>query len=538
MGAIAAIVGLAGGLGLFIYGIQICSEGLQKLAAHRLKQLVKFLTNNPMLGLLIGILVTIGLQSSGATSALVVGFVGANLMTLSQALGIFLGSAIGASLTAQIIAFKITGFALFLLFIGAVLYIFSKRSRQRSLGQTILGFGLLFYGIFVMTSAMAPVKDIPVMVRILVDLERYPIMEFGLALIITAIIQSSPAFLALLMSLAAHHLVGPQSIIPFVLGAHLGGTITGMLSCIGTAGRDAKRAAIANFVYKLINGLVFLPFYKPLTRLMVFSSPGDISREIANIHTFFSLVMAVGFLPFTKPVAELMKRLIPDKRAGLGEALFLDENLLEFPEVAVDQAQHQTLEMGRIVSDEMLARALPVLRYSNDQITDHIDRVERAIDELYKKISRFLTRLGTGGLSDQLMQRSIEILYVANDLEHVGDIMSNVARQARKISAEAIGFSEEGMEELENMYQLVFEHFRLALKAFETTDQILATRVIKEHPRILKLEKELRYSHFDRMHGGNQKTIATSSIHLDLIESMLRIDGHAVNIAQVVLGIV
>ncbi len=538
MGAITAILGLAGGLGLFIYGVQICSEGLQKLAAHRLKQLVRFLTNNPLLGLLAGILVTIGLQSSSATSALVVGFVSSNLMTLSQALGVFLGSAIGSSLTAQLIAFKVTGFALILLFSGAALYIFSKRTKQRSLGQTILGFGLLFYGLHVMTSAMAPVKEIPVVVETLINLEDYPVLEFLLALILTAIIQSSPAFLALLMSLATNHLIGPQSVIAFVLGAHLGGTITGMLSSIGTQGRDAKRAAIANFGFKLIIGLIFLPFYQPLTRLMILSAPNDIPREIANVHTFFSVVMAVGFLPFTQPVAVLMKRLIPDQRARLGEAVFLDENLIKFPELAVDQAQRQTLEMGRIVSDEMLARALPALRFRNDEIIDYIDQVEYAVDELYKKISRFLTKLGADGISDELMQRNIEVLYVANDLEHVGDVMTNMARQIRKITAEDIEFSVEGMEELENMYQLVFEHFRLALKAFENMDQALATRIIKEHPRILKLEKELRYSHFDRMQGGNQKTIATSSIHLDLVESMLRIDGHAVNIAQVVLGIV
>jgi phosphate:Na+ symporter len=531
------ILGLAGGLGLFIYGMQLCSEGLQKLAARRIKQMVKVLTNNPLMGLFVGILVTIGLQSSSATSALVVGFVSANLMALSQALGVLLGSAIGASLTAQLIAFKITGLALLLIFGGALLYIFSRRTRKRSLGQTILGIGLLFYGMYVMTSSMAPVRDFPVVVQTLVNLERYPVLEFLLALVLTAMIQSSPAFLALLMSLASHQLVGPQSVIPFVLGAHLGGTVTGMLSSIGTPGRDSKRAVIANFGFKLINGLVFLPFFQPLTQLLAIT-PADMSRQIANVHTLFSLVMALCFLPFTNLVARLMKRYIPDQHTGLGEAVYLDENVLEFPELAVDQAERQTLEMGRIVSDEMIARALPAIRYCNDEITDHIDRVELAIDELYKKISCYLTKLGNREVSDELMQRSIAILYVANDLEHIGDIMSNVARHVRKISNEAIEFSEEGITELENMYKQVFEHFQLALNAFEKSDQNLATRVIKEHPRILKLEKELRYSHFDRMQGGNPKTMDTSSIHLDLIESMLRIDGHAVNIAQVVLGIV
>lgn len=531
------IIGLAGGIGLFIFGMQMCSEGLQKVAAKRLKQLIKAVANNPLLGILIGTIVTVGLQGSGAVTALVVGFVSAELMTLSQALVVFLGSAIGSSLTIQIIAFKVTGLALILIFVGMILYMFSKRSRLRSLGQFVLGFGLLLYGMYVMSSSMAPIRDYPAVVQTMANLEHFPILEFLVALILTSIIQSSPAFLALLISLAAHKIIGPFAIIPFVLGAHLGGTVTGLISSIGTPGLDAKRAAFANFGFKLVNGLVFLPFYKPLTQFALLISP-DLSREIANTHTFFSLAMAVGFLPFTELTAFFMKKIIPSKHVGLDEAIYLDETLLEIPELAVDQAHLQTIEMGRIVDEEMLTRALVLLRYSDDATIDRINKVEPAIDTLYKKISCYVTSLGNKALSDELMQRSIQILYAANDLEHIGDIMANITKQARKIRTEDIEFSEEGLAELEDMLNQVYNHFNLALRSFEANDQILATKVIKEHPKILRLEKELRYNHFDRMQDGNQKTIATSAVHLDLIEAILRIDGHAVNIAQGVLGIV
>ena len=537
MKTLAALIGLVGGLGLFIYGMQMCSEGLQKLAAHRLKQLVKVLTSNPILGVFMGTVITVGLQSSSATSALVVGFVSARLMTLAQALGVLLGSALGASLTVQLIAFKVTELALALLFIGAIAYMFSKRSRQRSVGQTILGCGLLFYGMFVMSNAMAPFREYPLIVQSLVSLEHYPVFEFLVALLITAIIQSSPAFLALLMTLAMHHLVGPYAIVPFVLGAHLGGTVTGVISSLGTPGRDAKRAALSNFAFKLICGAVFLPFAKPLTDLILWSSP-DIQRQIANAHTFFSLMMVLGFLPFTAPVAAVMRRFIPDRAAAFEDAVYLDESVLAVPELAVDQAHRQTIEMGRIVSEEMLARSVPVLSYGNDDIMDRIDEIEPAIDVLYQKISHYVTSLGNNGISEELMQRSIQILYVANDLEHMGDIMVNVAKQARKILSEEVEFSEEGLEELQKMHRQVSDNFRHALKAFETSDKALATRIIKEHPKIIRLEKELRYNHFDRMQAGNQKSMATSGIHLDLIEAMLRIDAYAVNIAQVVVGIV
>ncbi|MGE5582527.1 MAG: Na/Pi cotransporter family protein [Bacillota bacterium] len=537
MDALTSILGLAGGLGLFIYGMQLCSEGLQKAAARRMKILLKTLTSNPLLGVLMGVCVTVGLQGSGAASALIVGFVSANLITLSQALEVLIGSAIGTSVTSQLIAFKITGFALLLLFVGVILYMFARRSRWKSIGRTVLGFGLLFYGMSVMSTSMAPVKDYPVIVQTLINLEKYPILEFLMAMVITAILQSSPAFLALLMSLAAHKLIGPYALIPFVLGAHLGGTVTGLISSIGTPGLDAKRAAIANFGFKLINGSLFLPFYRPLTHLLLISS-WDLDREIANAHTFFSLIMALGFLPFTGLAARLMNRLIPERHPDLGEAVYLDENLLEIPELALDHARLQTLEMGRIVTDQMLSRTLPAIRDGDEDLLEQIDKVEPAIDQLYKKISCYVTGLGNNRISDELMQQSIQILYTANDLEHIGDIMANIVKNARKIKIEGISFSEEGLEELGSMFQQVFERFNLALKAFADNDQNLATRIIKEHPKILRLEKEMRYNHFDRMQYGNQKTIATSAVHLDLIEGFLRIDGHAVNIAQVVVGIV
>lgn len=537
MHALTILTGLAGGLGLFSFGMQMCSEGLQKMAARRLKQLIKTLTSNPILALLVGATVTIGLQSSSATSALVIGFINAKLMTLSQGLGVLLGSAIGASVTAQLIAFKTTSLALTLLFIGAYLYIFSKHSNRKSIGQTIIGFGLIFYGMTVMTASMAPVRDFPIIVETLIRMEKYPVLEFLVALTVAAVIQSSPAFLALLMSLANQNLIGPLAIVPFVLGAHLGGTITGVISSIGTSGRDSKRAALANFLFKLVNGLVFLPLYRPLTGLIISSSP-DFSRQIANCHTFFSLAMAIGFIPFTNNVAELMKRTIPERQSGLDQAIYLDDNLLTVPELAIDQAHRQTVEMGNIVAAKMLSQLVPILNYSNVHSLDRIAEVEKAIDSLYKKISKYVTSLGNNNLQEDLMTKSIQILYVANDLEHIGDIMTNVAKHARKLGVEDLEFSEEGFEEIEKIYGRTYNNFKLALKSFAEMDFTLAVQVIKEHPKILRLEKQLRFSHFDRMHGGNARTISTSSIHLDLIEDILRIEMHSVNIAQCVMGIV
>ncbi|HBK67951.1 MAG TPA: hypothetical protein DDZ91_04860 [Firmicutes bacterium] len=536
MNAVQALIGLAGGLGMFLYGMKMCSDGLQKIAAGKLKQLVKVLTKSPLRGIFVGTLITVGLQSSSATCAIVVSLISAKVMTLAQALGVLLGSAIGSSLTTQLIAFKITDFALVLIFSGACLFLFTKRSRRRSLGQILLGFGLIFYGMFVMSSAMAPIKDYPLVAAMIISLENYPFLAFLVALIVTAILQSSAGFLALLMTLAGQGLVGSYAMIPFVLGAHLGGTITGVLSSLGTPGRESKRAAWANFGFKLINGLLFLPLYRPLTTFVLWSSP-DLSRQIANAHTIFSLAMALGFLPFTSSVAKLMQQLIPEKAGGLGEAKYLKENLLEVPELAVDQAHRQTVEMGIIVSD-MMKRLFSSLRDADEEILDYIIETEQAVDALYLQISKYVTTLDSTGFSEDLLLRSVQILYTVNDLEHIGDILMNVVQIARKANQERLSFSQEGFEEIETLYVLVSASLTKALKAFEHSDSQLAHEVIKGHPKILRYEKELRYNHFERMQLGNEKTIATSSLHLDLVEALLRQENHAVNIAQVVVGIV
>lgn len=536
MNSIHAVVGLAGGLGLFLFGMKLSSDGLQKVAANKLKQLVKVLTKNPIRGVVIGTILTVSLQSSSATSTIVVGLISVKIMTLAQALGVLLGSAVGSSLTAQLIAFKITDFALVLIFTGASWYLFSKRSRQRSVGQVLFGFGLIFYGMYVMSSAMAPIKDYPIVARLIISLEKYPLMAMVVASVLTTVIQSSAGFLALLMSLAGQGLVGSYAIIPFVLGAHLGGTITGLISSLGVPGQESKRAAFSNFGFKLINALMFLPLNRPLTHLILWSSQ-DLSRQIANAHTLFSIAMVVMFLPFTSYIANFMNNLIPDRSGGLGEAKYLKENLLEVPDLAIDQAHRQTTEMGNIIL-EMLSRFLYVLNLKNDKIIDYITETEQAVDSLYKQISKYVTTLDSNGFSEDLLLRSVQILYAANDFEHIGDILMNVVQIGRKIRSEDLRFSSEGLGEIEKLHKYVYDSFNSSLKAFANSDHQLANRVIKEHPKILRYEKELRFNHFERMQLGNMNTAATSSIHLDLIESLLRIENHALNISHVVVGIV
>jgi phosphate:Na+ symporter len=384
---------------------------------------------------------------------------------------------------------------------------------------------------------MVPIKEFPAIANIIVGFEDYPIFAMLVSVAFTALIQSSAGFLALVMTLAGQGLIGVYAIIPFVLGAHIGGTITGVISSLGAHGRDSNRTAFANFFFKVVNGIIFLPMYRPLTRLILTNS-SDINRGIANAHTFFSIVMAVGFLPFISQIAKLMTFLVPEKQDNLEEARFLKDDLREVPEVALDQAHLQTVEMGRIISDKMVKHFITSLALQNDETLDEISATEKIVDSYYRKISQYVTSLNTNSFSEDLLLRSIQILYIANCLELIGDLLVNIVQIAKKIRMQGVAFSKEGFDEIKLLYDMTAANLNNSIAAFEKFDQNEANLIIKEHPKIIRFARELQFNHFQRMQSGNLNTAATSSIHLDLMEALIRIDNQSVNIAQIVLGII
>jgi len=538
MKILQAVIGLAGGIGLFLYGMKRCSDSLQKMAAYKIKELVKVVTKNSLRGVLVGVLVTVALQSSSATCAIIVSLVSAQMMTLNQTMGMLLGSAIGSSLTAQLIAFKITYLALGLIFAGTVLILFAKKSRERNIGQILFGFGLIFYGMFVMSAAMAPLKDMPVVVKTIINLEQYPLLAFLVAILITSLIQSSAGFLALVMTLAGQGLIGAYSVIPFVLGAHIGGTITGVISSLGAPGQESKRAAFANFFFKGINGIVFLPFYRPLTEILKLSSP-DIARQIANGHTMFSIIMAVGFLPLIPRISRLMTRLVPDKNDGSAEIRYLKSELLEIPELAIDQAYLQTAEMGRNVLDKMVSPLFATINNHHEEIMDKIIATEGTIDFQYKKINKYVTLIYSNDSSEELTTKCIRVLYAANYVERIGDIIINAVRIIYKINQNNLIFSDEGLKEIEMLYDRIVNNLSRSLKAFAENDVRLAGLVIKEHPKIIRKTSEIRFNHFQRMRAADNSNGADiGSYYLDFLEALLNIDNQSFNIGQAILGII
>ena len=528
--------GLLGGLALFLYGMNLISTGLQKAAARQVQQLLGTVTRNRFYGMLAGLVVTIFLQTSAVTTVLLVGFVSAGLMSLGQALGVILGAAIGSTLTAQLIAFRLSDYSLWAVVAGLIPYLAARRLRWRYLGQAILGFGLIFYGAALMGTAIAPFSTIPGFTAVLQRLAAHPWMMMLAATLFTAIVQGSAAPVVVAMTLAAQGGLALEPALALVLGANLGTTATAFISSIALS-REAKRVALAHFFFKLAGVLLFLPFlglYAGLSRL----TSTDVARQVANGHTLFNIINMLVFIPFTPMVGRLMERLLPDAPEEEKVAKYLDTSLLNVPELALAGVTRELLRMAGIIREEMFPRVMQPLAEREVDLLEKLRRLDGILDYLYKAIARYLANMNRDNLSEEQMVAQTRLLYIANDLEHIGDVTVEMARQWRKIETSGIEFSPEGQAELQEMFTRVKENFTFAIQAFASDDQALAARVIRGHPEILRLEKNLRYSHFQRLQRENRLSLETTSVHMELINHLLRLNIHNVSIAQAVMGII
>ncbi|WP_406676618.1 Na/Pi cotransporter family protein [Moorella sp. ACPs] len=528
--------GLAGGLALFLFGMHLISTGLQKAAARQVQQLLGAVTKNRFFGMLAGLVVTIFLQTSAVTTVLLVGFVSAELMSLGQALGVILGAAIGSTLTAQLIALRLSDYALWAVVAGIIPYFFARRLRWRYLGQAILGFGLIFYGAALMGTAVAPLNTLPGFKTALSPLAAHPWLMMLAAALFTGVVQASAATVVLAMTLAAQGTLPLEAALAMVLGANLGTTATALISSIALS-REAKRVALAHFFFKLAGTLLFLPFLGLYSYLSRLTSP-DIARQVANGHTLFNVINMFLFLPFTPQVGRLMERLLPNVPAEEKVAKYLDTKVLDIPELALARATQELLRMAGIIREEMFPRVMQPLAEREVELLEKLRSLDNILDYLYRAVARYLAQLNQGNLTDDQLVAQTKLLYIANDLEHIGDVVVEMAHQWRKIEASGVEFSPAGQAELQEMFNKVKENFATAIQAFAADDEALAARVIRDHPEILRLEKNLRYSHFQRLQQENRLSLETTSIHMDLINQLLRLNMHSVSIAQAVMGII
>jgi phosphate:Na+ symporter len=514
---------LFGGVLLLLYGIKLLNDGLQKAAGTRIRSLLRSLTSNRLAAVCGGAFITGLIQSSSATSVMLVGFVSAGLMTFRQTLPVILGADIGSTLAVQLIALHVYDYALFLIGIGLCFIFFTKTSSLRHIGDGILGFGFVFLAIRIMIEALTPLQQNELFRQVFAALSAIPFAAILLSAGLTALIHSSAATMGIALALAESGLIPLHAAIYLVLGANIGTCVTAFMAGLH-APAEARRVAWAHLLFKVFGVLLFLPFITAFEHMVAWTG-GDVSRQIANANTYFNVIMAAVFLPFTAPFAQLIMKLVPqqvqEKKFG---PLYLDEHVLGTPALALGQAAREALRASDIVR-EMLVDSVRMFQVDDPAIINQLKNKDNLIDLLDRHIRLYITRLSSLHLTESQTRRAMTVLELSRDLESIGDIIDrNIMPLALKRIHKDITFSEEGMGEILSFHKKVLENFDSAISAFTSSDRDLADSVLRNKEELNTLERELVQAHLDRLRRGFKESIETSHIHLDLLGNLARIN--------------
>ncbi len=522
-----------GGLGLFLYGMNMMGSGLEKAAGSRMKRMVEALTSSRLMGIVVGIIVTMLIQSSSATTVMVVGFVNAGIMSLAQAVGVIMGANIGTTITAQLIAFSLTDYAPLAVAIGVAIWIVVKNKKAKTWAEILIGFGILFIGMDMMGTGLKPLAEHPKFVSIISSLDN-PIMGMLTGLLLTTVVQSSSASVGLLQALAGQGLISMNLAFPVLFGENIGTTTTALLSSIG-ANKAAKRAAFVHFFMKIIGTLLFMTLLRgPIEVLVLRLSPGNVVRQIANAHTIFNIINTIILFPFISLIVKAAEFFVPGDDLGyVQEAKYLDKRIIETPSIALSQAGLEIERMGQLVL-ENLKSSRDLLLLEKIENLEKILHEEEKINKLQREISDYLVLLSDASLSKEQHDDINSMFYVVGDIERVGDHVENISELAQTKYEDGLDFSAPAMEELALMYDLCQKGFASALDAYRDTDKDLALKVLTLEERVDNLEEANRANHIERL---NKKLCSTESgiIYLDVISNLERVSDHASNIALYVL---
>jgi phosphate:Na+ symporter len=520
------LVALFGGTALLLYGIRLSGDSLQRAIGGRLRQMLTVLSRTRLAAVFSGALVTAIIQSSAATTLMLIGFVSAGLMAFRQTLGVILGADIGTTLTVQLIAFRVTDYALVLVGTGFAITFIARRSVPRDVGQAILGLGLMFLGLKLIVDGVAPLKTNPLALELLEAATATPFIAVLAAAVFSALVTSSAATLGVALALATQGLITLPGAVAIVVGANVGTCATALAASVG-ATAEAKRVAVAHIAFKVLGAALIFPFVGPFTALVA-ATASDPARQVANAHTFFNLGISLLFLPFTPVAARVIETLVPDdeREDTPFRTRYLDERALEQPSLALGQAHREALRMADVVQ-VMLRDALPVFRSDNLAMIENIEQRDDQVDFLEREIKLFLARLGREAMGPDLSRKEIGMVSVIGNLENIGDIIDkNLMELARKKHYQGRRFSEAGWAEIQDFHGLVMKNFERAIAAFAASDKTLAQEVLGQRPFMRSRERELRESHLSRLRAGLAESLETSEIHLDILTNLKRISSH------------
>ncbi|MFO7671041.1 MAG: Na/Pi cotransporter family protein, partial [Bacteroidales bacterium] len=531
------IIGLFGGLGLFLFGMNTMSDGLQQSAGERMRSILEHVTRNRVVGVGIGTVVTAIIQSSSATSVMLVSFVNAGLIRFRQTIPVLLGAAIGTTITAQIIAFKITEYSLLLVALGYFLQIFSRKEAFKSVGNSLFGFGVLFFGMSIMSDAMAPLREWSPFIDLLLRLEN-PLLGILVGAAFTALIQSSSAFVGIMIVLASQGLLSLDASIPLLLGSNLGTTVTALLSSM-KARQEARKVALAFLMIKFFSVLIFAGWTAQLGRMLIqFTPEASLPRLIANAHTFINVGMTLLLLPFTPQLAWLVDRIAG--KAKLAEkpafsTLYLDRSMIGTASLALNLAKQEIIRMARIVQSMYSQIITPFLEKDGSPL-NLIYSQESEVNYLRDEIKSYLLNINREQVSSQRVNESFLLLYSLNEYEKIADIISgNLANRAEKWLARGYVFSDRGKTELKQFHEKIDKQLKRALIVFEEANLQQAEKMKEKHKEYRSMSQELEKQHYARIMEGMKESLESSETHLEILALLGTIDSHTTNIARIAL---
>lgn len=515
----ATVFGLLGGLALFIFGMNMMSESLQKVAGDKMKKVLGVLTRNAVCGMLAGAFVTAVLQSSSATTVLVIGFVSAGLMSLKQGISVIFGANIGTTMTAQLMAFKISDYIMPIVFIGFLIAFIAKKEKVKFVGQTIFAFGLLFVGIEMMGDVMKPLATSPVFINMMEKVSHIPVLGVGVGLVMTLVVQSSSATIAVLQSFASQagpdgaSVIGLVGAIPILLGDNIGTTITAILASIGQS-KDAKRCAIAHSVFNITGSFIFIWIIKPFAKFVELISPKGneldvISRQIANAHMSFNIINTLIWLPLLPVMVKIVMFIVRDDKEvsieDYKEKSFLDKNVISQPIAAMYLVSQEIRRAGRLVS-EMIGNMKATVMNNDSKALAELEKNAKLVTEIDENAVSYISGMfSNGSLTEEQSSTTAGLLYVLNDIARVSKRCEDASPVIRAKLEGKYKFSKDAVEELGKVIDNVEIMYRTSIVSLENGDTKTARKVFDYRKELRNMEKKFNKNHLKRLRKNNCK---------------------------------
>lgn len=544
----ALLMGLFGGLALFLFGMEQMSESLKAVAGERMKVILSKLTSNRLMGAITGAFVTAVIQSSSVTTVLVVGFITAGLMSFSQSVGIIMGANVGTTITAQIIAFKVTKFALLMIAVGFGMLFFGKRERLRQYGTGLMGLGLVFFGMSVMGDAMKPLRSYQPFLDWMTQMEA-PVVGIMVGALFTALIQSSSATTGIVIVMASQGLIALTAGIAVILGANIGTCVTALLASIGKP-REAVRASTVHVLFNVLGVLIWLPLIDQLAELVTRISPvasdltgtaklaAESPRQIANSHTIFNVVNTLLFLPFAGQFARLVEKLVPDRpieEERWVRAKYLDDELLSTPSLALDRARLEILHLGDLVM-EMMHKILPAMLAGEREELLEVAAMDDGVDRLHGQIVTYLGKISQHALTREQMTEFLELMETTNDLENIGDIIeTNLVMLGNDRIDEQVSISQPTQEVIKEFHGVVTRALSAAMQAATQKSGEAARVVIDMKSEINRLADSAAVHQARRLVAQEPNRLPAYTVEMDILQNLKRIYYFAKRMARLVV---